>query len=98
MDHSCVWILRAGKAALANQIAEEARVAIEDAVRRDPKGVSAPEILRALATPVPSRPLQYRLKPLVTRNRLIMDGEGRWARYRMPDVTVGAAVPQHADE
>ncbi len=53
-----------------------------------PRGVSAPEILRALATPVPPRTLQYRLKHLVTRNRLIMDGDGRWARYRMPDTTV----------
>ncbi len=52
-----------------------------------PRGVSAPEILRALATPVPPRTLQYRLKHLVTRNRLIMDGDGRWARYRMPDTT-----------
>ena len=69
---------------MANQIPEEALVAIEDAVRCNPNGVSAPEILRALATPVPPRTLQYRLKHLVTRNRLIMDGEGRWARYRRP--------------
>ncbi|WP_287994742.1 hypothetical protein, partial [Acidiphilium sp.] len=53
---------------MANQIPEEALAAIEDAVRRNPNGVSAPEILRALATPVPPRTLQYRLKHLVTRN------------------------------
>lgn len=81
---------------MANQIQEEALAAIEDAVRRSPDGVvSAPEILRALATPVPPRTLQYRLKHLVTRNRLIMDGEGRWTRYRLPDA---AAAQEAADE
>jgi hypothetical protein len=84
---------------LANQIPEEALVAIEDAVRRNPDGVSAPEILRALATPaVPPRTLQYRLKHLVTRNRLIMDGEGRWARYRMHDAPKMATVREDADQ
>ena len=83
---------------MANQIPDEALVAIEDAVRRNPNGVSAPEILRALATPVPPRTLQYRLKHLVTRNRLIMDGEGRWARYRMPDAPKVAAMREDADE
>uniref|UniRef100_UPI002586BE3B hypothetical protein n=1 Tax=Acidiphilium sp. TaxID=527 RepID=UPI002586BE3B len=64
---------------MANQIPEEALAAIEEAVRRNPNGVSAPEILRALAAPIPPRTLQYRLKHLVTRNRIVMDGEGRWA-------------------
>lgn len=83
---------------MANQIPEETLAAIEDAVRRNPNGVSAPEILRALATPVPPRTLQYRLKHLVTRNRLIMDGEGRWARYRLPDAAIDAAAREEADE
>jgi hypothetical protein len=60
--------------------------------------MSAPEILRILANPIPSRTLQYRLKHLVTRNRLIMDGKGRWARYRMPDAASGAAAREDADE
>jgi hypothetical protein len=83
---------------LANQIPEQALAAIEDAVRRHPGGVSAPEILRALATPIPSCTLQYRLKHLVTRNRLIMVGEGRWARYRMTDATINTVVRENADE
>jgi hypothetical protein len=83
---------------LANQIPEEALAAIEDAVRRNPNGVSAPEILRVLATSVPPRTLQYRLKHLVTRNRLIMDGEGRWARYRMPGAAIDAVAREDADE
>ena len=69
---------------MANQIPDDALYAIEEVVHRYPGGASAQEILRALAAPIPLRTLQYRLKSLVTRNRLIMEGEGRWARYRIP--------------
>ncbi len=82
---------------MANQIPEEALAAIEDAVRRNPKAVSAPQILHALTPPVPPRTLQYRLKHLVTRKRLIMDGGGRWAKYRMPDAGIGATAREDAD-
>jgi hypothetical protein len=67
-------------------------------VRRNPNGVSAPEILRALAAPIPPRTLQYRLKHLVTRNRIVMDGEGRWARYRMPDTAINAVAREDTKE
>ena len=59
--------------------------------------MSAPEILRALAFPVPFRTLQYRLKHLVAQNRLIMDGQGRWARYRTLDQPK-AVVREDADD
>jgi fido (protein-threonine AMPylation protein) len=83
---------------LANQIPEEALAAIEEVVRRNPNGVSAPEILRALAAPIPPRTLQYRLKHLVTRSRIVMDGEGRWARYRMPDTAIDAVAREDTKE
>ena len=83
---------------MANQIPEEALAAIEEAVRRNPNGVSAPEILRALAAPIPPRTLQYRLKHLVTRNRIVMDGEGRWARYRMPDTAIDTVARKDTNE
>ena len=83
---------------MANQISEEALAAIEEAVRRHPGGVSEPEILRALATPIPPRTLQYRLKHLVARNRLIMDSEGRWAKYRISDAAVDGAAQADASE
>jgi hypothetical protein len=83
---------------LASPIPEEALRAIEAAVRRNPDGVSAPVILHALATPVPQRTLQYRLKHLVRLNRLVMDGEGRWARYRMPEKAIDPATREDADE
>jgi hypothetical protein len=69
---------------LAKQIPDDALAAIEEAVRRYPDGASAQEVLRALASQIPLRTLQYRLKSLVDRKRLVMDGEGRWARYRIP--------------
>ena len=78
---------------MANQVPDGALAAIEEAVRRHPGGVSAPEILRVLATPVPPRTLQYRLKHLVTQNRLVMDGSGRWAKYRTPDTAANGAAP-----
>jgi hypothetical protein len=100
--HSCANRLGAGKVILANRIPEEALAAIEAVVRGRSDGVSAPEILRALATPPPPRTLQYRLKHLVTRNRLIMEGEGRWARYRTSNAAAGRSIDwtaQHkADE
>lgn len=83
---------------MANQIPEEALAAIEDAVRRAPGAASAPEIRRALATPVSPRTLQYRLKHLVTQNRLVMDGGGRWARYRLKDKVSGPVAGGEAAE
>ncbi|HET6237720.1 MAG TPA: Fic family protein [Acetobacteraceae bacterium] len=81
---------------MANQIPDTALQAIEEAVRRHPDGASAQEILRDLATPIPLRTLQYRLKFLVTRNRLVMNGEGRWAKYRIPDVAARVAPAKAA--
>jgi hypothetical protein len=83
---------------LASQIPEQALIAIEDAVRRNPNGVSAPEILRILGTSVPQRTLQYRLKHLVTQKRLVMDGDGRWARYRiLADTALDPATREDAE-
>ncbi len=94
---TCAILARRGytqeSSALAKQIPDDALAAIENAVRRHPGGASAQQVMRALAAPIPLRTLQYRLKSLVARNRLIMDGEGRWARYRMP----GAAALAPSD-
>lgn len=85
-------------AVLANQIPEQALAAIEDAVRRHPGGASASEIMHALATPVPQRTLQYRLKHLVTRRRLLKEGEGRWARYRPVAAAAGGPGQKETPE
>ncbi|MGB6449260.1 MAG: Fic family protein [Steroidobacteraceae bacterium] len=81
-----------------NKIPEDALTAIEDAVRRHPEGVSAPEILRALTTTVPPRTLQYHIKHLATQNRLIKRGDGRWARYRLPDAVAEGPVRKYTSE
>ncbi len=79
---------------VARRIQEKDLHAIEDAARAHPKGVTAQQIADALESAPPRRTLQYRLKFLVDDRRLIMDGEGRWARYRVPEAgkaTGGAA-------
>lgn len=83
-------------ATLANQIPEGALEAIENAVRSHPGGVSALEILRILTPPMPPRTLQYRLRRLVAQGRLVMDGEGRWTKYLVPDATARGAAPADA--
>ena len=75
---------------MAKQIPEAGLAAIEEVMRSYPGGASAQQILRALTTPLPLRTLQYRLKYLITHDRLVKQGDGRWARYRLP----GAAPPE----
>jgi hypothetical protein len=70
--------------------------AIEEAVRHHPEGATAQQIADALESVPPRRTLQYRLKFLVDSKRLVMEGEGRWARYRAPrtEAVVGVARGQ----
>ena len=72
---------------MARRIREESLQAIEEAVGQRPAGMTAPQIAVALEAPPPLRTLQYRLKALVDDKRLIRDGSGRWARYRLPTDT-----------
>ncbi|HTP93990.1 MAG TPA: Fic family protein [Xanthobacteraceae bacterium] len=65
---------------------------IEDAVRGHPDGRTAQQIADALPSPPPRRTLQYRLKSLVDNGRLFMEGEGRWARYKLPQITEAAGT------
>lgn len=82
---------------MASQIPDDALTAIEEVIRRQTGAVSAPEILRALPAPIPQRTLQYRLKRLVSDNRLIMEGKGRWARYRLA-ATLSTAASTGEDQ
>ena len=96
---------------MAKRIPEPALQAIEKAVRRHPDSVTAQQIAAELKHAVPHRTLQYRLKNLVDQGRLIRDGEGRWAKYRIstadragkaitadkrPDAATDALVPLSA--
>ena len=75
---------------MARRIPEEHLQAIEEAVRRRPDGMTVQQIADALAPAPPRRTLQYRLKSLVDAGRLIMEGSGRWARYRVQEKADGA--------
>ncbi|MBI2603377.1 MAG: Fic family protein [Deltaproteobacteria bacterium] len=69
---------------MAKRIPEEALQVIEAAARRHPEGVTAKQISRNLKEAIPLRTLQYRLKYLVDNKRLVKEGEGRWAKYLLP--------------
>ena len=73
---------------MPRRIREENLSAIEEVVRQYPEGRTAQQISEALAIPTPRRTLQYRLKSLVDSKRLVMEGTGRWACYRVPPVAI----------
>ncbi len=78
---------------MARRIREEDLQAIEEVVQPYPEGRTARQISDALASAPARRTLQYRLKSLVDGGRLIMEGKGRWARYRAPRRISVAAQP-----
>ena len=78
---------------MARHVQEESLQAIEQVLREHPEGQTVSQIEADLITAPPRRTLQYRLKSLVDGKRLIMDGTGRWARYRLPQpVSLSAGV------
>src|ERR1017187_4472971 len=90
------------------RIPEESLAAIEQAVAKHPDGASLSDVAEALPERLADRTLQYRIKYLVDKGRLITDGEGRrWTRYRVPGaeaepgalaVEKPAAVPAAAEK
>jgi Fic/DOC family len=76
---------------MAQRIPEESLAAIEQAVARHPGGASLSDVAAALPEKLADRTLQYRLKHLVDKGRLVKGGEGRrWTRYRVPAVAEAA--------
>jgi Fic family protein len=67
---------------MAKRISEADLDPIEAIVRQHPDGITAQQIASKLDNKVPQRTLQYRLKHLVDNNRLEIEGERRWAKYR----------------
>ena len=68
---------------MAKPVPEDDLQAIEEAVRLHPPGASLEQIEHALKAAMSRRTLQHRLKHLVSKDRLAMAGERRWARYRI---------------
>jgi len=78
------------------RIPEEALAAILGAVERHPGGASRAAIAETLTPKLASRTLQFRLKYLVDAGRLAKQGEGRAAKYRLPESQqdqVAASLP-----
>ena len=75
---------RATKEKVAKALKEDDLAAIEQILLAHLKGVSVAEITDALKSPVARRTLQYRLKSLVDAGRIVAEGEGRGAKYRLP--------------
>ena len=69
---------------MARHVKEEDLQAIEDFLRQHPEGRTAAQIVDALTSAPPLRTVQYRLKSLVSSKRVVMEGTGRWTRYRLP--------------
>ena len=67
---------------------------IENAARRFADGASASQVWAGLTRPAPFRTLQYRLRRLVEAGRLWREGNGPFARYRVPN---GRAAEVKAD-
>ena len=68
---------------MANKVPEDALKELLDVVADQPDGIAAPDIAEKLTEGIPRRTLQYRLKQLVNKGQLQMEGSGRWARYRL---------------
>ena len=74
---------------MPKRIPEEALAAILGAVERHPGGASRAAIAETLTPKLASRTLQFRLKYLVDAGRLVKKGEGRAAKYYLPETQQG---------
>ena len=68
---------------MANKVPDDALKELLDIAAANPNGIAAPSIAERLTEDIPRRTLQYRLKQLVAKGQLHMEGSGRWARYRL---------------
>jgi hypothetical protein len=89
---------------MPKRIPEADLAAILEIVESHSNGASLRDITTALKPQLAPRTLQYRLKYLVDKGRLVKEGEGRrWAKYRVPPSqaapeVVAAAKPAEEEE
>src|ERR1700683_5410263 len=89
---------------MPKRIPEADLAAILEIVESHANGASLRDITTALKPQLAPRTLQYRLKYLVDKGRLLTEGEGRrWAKYRVPPSqaateVVAAAKPAAEEE
>lgn len=82
---------------MAKPVPQDELDAIETVVRAHP-GIDSPTLAVELGEEVPKRTLQHRLKRLVDGGRLVRDGAGRWAHYRISDAVPPPAPTEGADQ
>ncbi|MDH3468996.1 MAG: hypothetical protein OES26_24445, partial [Gammaproteobacteria bacterium] len=85
---------------MAKPIPEQKLHAIEAVVAAHPDGIGIQDIEDELEQHIARRTLQYRLKHLVDKGRLVKEGQKRWAKYRPPGAArdVAAKAPEIFDE
>jgi len=76
---------------LARRIPEKELAVIVGALQAKSEA-KVQEIAEALENKVPLRTLQYRIKYLVERGRLVKEGEGRAAKYHLPSAQPAAVI------
>jgi hypothetical protein len=74
---------------MAQRTFDDDLASIEHVLSAYPGGASAQKISRAMAAALPIRTLQYRLKRLILQNRIVKEGGGRAARYRLAPARSG---------
>ncbi len=75
---------------MARRIQDKDLQAVEQVLQQRPDGMTMGQISDALQFAPPRRTLQYRLRHLVGGGRLVMEGVGRGARYRLPRAGLAA--------
>ena len=78
---------------MARRIPEEDLRELEAAIQCHSGGASTSQISSSLRSQLPRRTLQHRLKFLVDSGRLVREGRGRWARYRVQPVATATGQP-----
>lgn len=77
---------------MAKPVAESDLKAIEDVLHRHPDGAPLGVIADALGKGTSRRTLQYRLRYLVSKGRIVSEGQGRAVKYRVLLVEPEAAI------
>lgn len=83
---------------MAKSIPEKHLKSIEDVLKRHPDGISLSIISKALKGKIPQRTLQYRLRYLLDKGRVVSQGELRGTKYSLGTATTTESADQTSEE
>jgi hypothetical protein len=83
---------------MPNPIPAQELKAIEAVVSAHPEGIAIQDIHYELGKHIARRTLQYRLKHLVDKGRLVKEGNRRWTKYLPPDAGREAKAPAVSED